>query len=103
MKRVLTSPDLAELGLLKNILQKAGIRCVEVNEQVARTIPSAPFQAELWVENEEDYAAAAALVADWQHPGNTAGASWTCTRCGERLGSQFTKCWKCGTARETAA
>ena len=103
MKRVFTSPDTAELGLLKNMLQKAGIRCVEINEQMAQTIPSALFQAELWVEDEADYPAAVAILEGWQHPTNTAGASWTCSRCGEILGSQFSKCWKCGTRREVTA
>jgi len=103
MKRVFTSPDSAELGLLKNVLQKAGIRCVEINDQMARTIPSAPFQAELWVENEADYPAAVAILEEWQRPTQAEGASWTCSRCGEKLGSQFSKCWKCGTKRDAAA
>ena len=103
MKRVWTSSDSAELGLLRNVLQKAGIRCVEVNEQMAQVIPALPFQAELWVEREEDYDEAMALVAAWQNPTPAAEASWTCSRCGEALGSQFSKCWKCGTRREATA
>ena len=74
MKRVFTSPDSAELSLLKNMLQKAGIRCVELNEQMAQTIPSAPFQAELWVEHEADYQAALAILEEWQRPTNAAGS-----------------------------
>ena len=100
MKRVFTSADSAEVGLLKNVLQKSGIRCVENNEQMAQVIPSAPFQAELWVEDEADYPAAIALLEEWQHPTNTTGAEWTCSRCGEKLESQFSKCWKCGTRRD---
>jgi hypothetical protein len=103
MKRVFTSIDSAEVGLLKNVLQKAGIRCVEKNEQLAQVIPSAPFQAELWVENEADYPAAVALLEAWQHPAAAAGADWTCSRCGEKLESQFSKCWKCGTRRDASA
>ena len=103
MKRIFTSPDSAELGFLKNVLQKANIPCVEINEQMAQTIPSTPFQAELWVEKEEDYAEAAALLEEWLHPTHTTGAAWTCSRCGEQLGSQFSKCWKCGTRRDAAA
>lgn len=103
MKRVFTSADSAEVGLLKNVLQKAGIRCVEINEQMAQVIPSAPFQAELWVENEADYPAAAALLEEWQQPARAAGADWTCSRCGEKLESQFSKCWKCGTRRDASA
>jgi hypothetical protein len=102
MKRVFTSADSAEVGLLKNVLQKSGIRCVEKNEQVAQVIPSAPFQAELWVEDGADYAAAVALLEAWQHPTGAAGAEWTCSRCGEKLESQFSKCWKCGTRRDAS-
>jgi hypothetical protein len=102
MKRVFTSPDSAEVGLLKNMLEKAGIRCVQMNEQMARMIPSAPFQAELWVEDEADFPAAVALLAEWQHPTHAGGTAWTCSRCGEKLESQFNKCWKCGTKRDAA-
>ena len=103
MKRVFTSPDSAELGLFKDMLQKAGIRCVEINEHMAQTIPSAPFQAELWVENEADYPMAVAILEEWQRPSKAAGACWTCSRCGEKLGSQFSECWKCGTKRDAPA
>lgn len=103
MKRIITSPDPIELGLLKNMLQKAGIRCVERNEQMAQTIPTAPFQAELWIEDEADYPAAMALLEEWRHPTHTGGSAWTCSRCGEQLDSQYGKCWKCGTRRDTAA
>lgn len=100
MKRLFTSADSAEVGLLKNMLKKSGIRCVERNEDVAQIIPAGPFQAELWVENDADYAAAAALVREWQQPTRTGGAEWTCPSCGEELESQFSKCWKCGTQRD---
>lgn len=103
MKRVFTSPDSAELGLLKNMLQKAGIPCVEINEQMAQTIPSVLFQAELWVENDADHPVALDLVTQWQNPVNPEGETWVCSRCGEKLGGQFGKCWKCGTDRKSAA
>ena len=103
MKRLITLPDSAELGLLKNMLQKAGIRCVERNEQLAQTIPSAPFHAELWVENDADYQAAAAFLMDWQQPAGEARTAWFCPRCGELREGQFNKCWKCGTHRTEIA
>lgn len=103
MKRVFTSSDSAEVGLLKNVLLKAGIRCVEVNEQVAQVFPSHPFQAELWVENEGDYPAAMALLHEWQAPATPGGEAWLCPRCGEKLESQFNKCWHCGTHRVMVA
>jgi hypothetical protein len=101
MKRLFSSPGTAEVGLLKNILQQAGICCVENNEQMANTIPTLPFQAELWVED-ENFIDAVALMAEWHHPTAT-GAAWVCSRCGEKLESQFSKCWRCGTRREAAA
>jgi hypothetical protein len=100
MKRVFSSPDTAQVGLYKNMLKKAGIRCAEINKQLAQTIPVAPFQAELWVEQESDYAEAMALLAAWADPPAAVGPSWVCSRCGESLGAQFTKCWKCGTPRQ---
>ena len=103
MKRVFSSPDSAQLGLLKNMLEKAGLRCVALNEQMAQTIPTVPFQAELWVEQESDYAEAVALLAEWTDPTPAAGAGWVCSRCDELLGPQFTKCWKCGTHWQIAA
>ena len=77
MKRLFSSPDAAEVGLLKNILQKAGIRCVEKNEEMATTIPTLPFQAELWVED-ENFNTAASLIGEWHNPTAT-GAPWICS------------------------
>jgi len=103
MTRVFSSPDSAELGLLRNLLEKAGIRCVVLNEQMGQTIPSAPFQPELWVEQEADYAEATALLAAWANPTTSSTVGWVCSRCGELSGSQFSKCWKCGTHRHPSA
>jgi hypothetical protein len=89
MKRVFGSPDTAQLNWCKIMLEKAGIRGGEINEQLAQTIPVAPFQAELWV----------ALLAAWPHSPPASGAGWCCSRCGESLGDQLTQCWKCGTSR----
>lgn len=102
MKLVFSSPNTAEVGLLKNILAKAGIPCVENNEQMAQTIPTILFQAELWVAD-ENYDDAAALMSEWRSPANQFEAPWVCSRCGEQLSARFTKCWKCGTRREKAA
>ena len=101
MKRLFSSSNAAEVGLLKNILQKAGISCFEKNEQIATTIPTLPFQPELWVEDER-FDDAASLMAEWHNP-TASGAPWVCSRCGEKLEPQFTKCWKCGTRRDAAA
>ena len=103
MTRIMTSADSAELGLLQGVLQKAGIRCVERNEQLAQTIPAAPFHAELWVQNDEDYDRAVTLLAEWRHPAAAAHSAWICPRCDEAREGQFSKCWKCGTPRTMLA
>jgi len=103
MKQVFTSASTAEVGLLKNILQQAGIGCEERNEEIGQLIPGGPFQAELWVTADEDYEAATALVQEWYEPTRTAQPEWICSRCGERLQGQFMKCWHCGTRRPELA
>jgi len=103
MKQVFTLSDSAELGLLKSILEDAGIRCAVRNEQMSQTLPAAPFNAELWVENDEDFQRAHDLYETWHHPQQGATGAWVCPGCGERLNLQFDSCWKCGTHRAAAA
>ena len=69
MKRLLASPDSAELGLFKSRLETAGIACEIRNEFSSQMIPGVPFESELWVLNDDDYAEAAELLAAWQEPG----------------------------------
>lgn len=102
MKQVFTSSNTAEVGLLKNMLLKAGIGCEGRNEQMGQLIPGGPFQPELWV-LEADYEAAMALVKAWFEPTQPAQAEWVCPRCGESLPGQFMKCWHCGTRRSELA
>jgi hypothetical protein len=100
MKKIYSSPETAEEELLKNVLGKNGIHAVEMNGQLSPTIPTVPFEAELWVE-EVDYDDANAFVAEWQTP-HSSGRPWVCPRCGRALEGQFGKCWKCGTRRGAA-
>jgi len=48
---------------------------------------------ELWVMNEQEAARAQDILNR-----RISGPEWTCA-CGERLGPQFTQCWKCGAYR----
>jgi hypothetical protein len=68
MKRLLASPDSAELGLFKSRLETAGLACEIRNEFSSQMIPGVAFPSELWVMNDEDYPEAAALLAAWQGP-----------------------------------
>jgi hypothetical protein len=57
-------------------------------------LPPAECQMELWVMNEQEAARAQEILNR-----RISGPEWTCA-CGERLGPQFTQCWKCGAYRQ---
>ena len=76
MKRVFASPDSAELGLLEERSTEGGHPLRGDQRANGASDSSLPFQAELWVEREEDYGEAMALVEAWQHPTTAA------KRCG---------------------
>ena len=96
MKLVFSSPDSSQVGLLKSMLDEAGIPCLIRNEAVSRAIPIALFQPELCVMNDEDYPRAHDLCERWRHPSSTVPASWICPKCGEKIEGQFSSCWNCG-------
>ena len=96
MKKLLSSPDSAELELFKNILADIGIEWELRNSDVSRIMPTPPFYEELWVSDEE-FPKASELLASWQRPPKI--DAWTCPRCGETVEAQFSSCWKCGAAR----
>jgi hypothetical protein len=66
-----------------------------------RNRPAAPFDVELWVENDDDLPMAQELCQSWLHPEPGPSGTRVCAHCGQRLGSQFDSCWKCGTKPET--
>jgi hypothetical protein len=99
MKQVFTLPESAELELLKNMLEEAGIQCALRNEQLSQALPATPFNVELWVANDNDFPRAQELCQAWLHPPPGATGTWACAQCGQRLRSQFDSCWKCGAKR----
>ena len=102
MKQVLTLSESTELELLKNVLEEGGIPCVLKNEELAQVLPITPFNPELWVVNDDDLPRAQALCQDWFGPEPDASDAWDCSKCGQRHGSRFDCCWKCGTHRNGA-
>jgi hypothetical protein len=99
LKRVYSSFNLAAVHHAKNVLATAGIRAVVRNEFLSSAmgdLPPAECQAELWLLDPRDAARAEELL--FRPP--PLGEEWAC-RCGERLGGQFTQCWKCGAYRES--
>jgi hypothetical protein len=97
LKRVFSSFNLQIVHHAKNLLAAEGIRAVVKNEILSSAmgeLPPAECQAELWVLHEKDAARAEEIL----HSRKDAGPEWTCG-CGERLGAQFTQCWRCGAYR----
>jgi len=81
----------------RNVLEAEGIRAVVKNQYLSSAmgdLPPTECQAELWVLQEHDAPRAERLLLAprAQEP------DWTCG-CGERLGAQFTQCWRCGAFR----
>ena len=64
MKQLFSSPDSAEVGLLKGMLDIAGIPCEIRNDAVSQVLVGAAFYSELWVLNDDDYARAREVIAD---------------------------------------
>lgn len=103
MKQVCAFPETAELELLKNMLEEAGIRCAFRNEQLSQALPATPFNVELWVANDDDFARAREFCQGWLHPPPGGTDTWVCAQCGQRLRRQFDSCWKCGAERQTTS
>ena len=63
MKQVFSSPDSAQVGLARSILEAAGIACEVRNDAVSQAMWAMPFIPELWVVRDEDYEEARRLVS----------------------------------------
>ena len=103
MKLLFTSANNPEVGLLKDLLDQAGILSEVRNENLYSNFPGAPFQPELWVLNDDDYPKACEIrdTNSGPSPGNRPG--WFCHVCGEESEGPFEACWKCGTPRIPSA
>jgi hypothetical protein len=93
----------AQVGLLKDLMEKSFIPCVTRNEYLSVASGEIPFTEcypELWILNDEDYPRAKEILNDWLAPQFEGSNSWFCPSCNEEIEGQFASCWKCGTQRE---
>ena len=106
MKKLMTFAltERAQAALLKELLEREGIRCLLRNEQLFSAMGEIPFLEclpQLWVVDDEVYPRARQLLKNWLQEEEQAGReTWRCSRCGETHEGQFGACWKCGELRE---
>jgi len=96
MKRVFSSFNQTAVYHARNLLQAEGIPALIRNAILSSAmgeLPPAECQSELWVLEDADEVRAQEVLNR-----RIAGPEWACA-CGERLGPQFTQCWRCGAER----
>jgi putative signal transducing protein len=95
LKRVFGSFNQTVVYHARNLLQAQGIEVLVRNATLSSALGELPpTETELWVMNDEDLQRAQEILSAVP----AAGPEWIC-QCGERLGPQFTQCWKCGANR----
>lgn len=102
MKRVFRAASLLQVAHARNVLTAAGIESELRNQYLAGALGDLPMLEtwpELMVEDTFETAALRALAKAATAP---PGPSWTCIQCGEQLEPQFTSCWRCGAASQSA-
>jgi Putative prokaryotic signal transducing protein len=98
LKRVFSSYNQTAVYHARNLLENEGIETLVRNAILSSAmgeLPPAECQAEVWVLNDADEARATAILRT-----EASGPDWTCA-CGEKLGPQFTQCWRCGAYRKS--
>ncbi len=66
MQLIFTSPNSAEVGLIKSRLEGAGIACEIRNEIASQVMIGSVFDPELWVLADEQFQEARELIQAWQ-------------------------------------
>jgi hypothetical protein len=108
MKKVYSARDEVDAHLVKGILAQNGIEAVVQAEGLSGILGTVQSSAEaspsLWVSDEDETRAAAALVSvrDGAAPEAAGATPWKCPNCGEEIEPQFTECWNCGATRPGA-
>ena len=101
MKLLYTSNDIRTIGVLRSVLDEAGIAYEVRNETMP--YPGAIFDPEVWVIEDGEFARACGLRDAVTRVPPVSQTPWTCPSCGEKLEGQFGSCWKCGANRNVDA
>ena len=101
MKLLYASNDVRTIGVLRSVLDEAGIAYEVRNETMP--YPGAIFDPEVWVIEDGEFARACGLRDVVTQLPPVSQTPWTCPSCGEKLEGQFGSCWKCGANRNAGA
>ena len=97
--RVYSAPVLAQVTLIKHVLEMHGIECHiqgEYRSGAAGELPPTEAWPELWVVDPLNLEEAKRLVDEALEPAGPVQSGWTCPSCKEVNESQFGQCWNCG-------
>jgi hypothetical protein len=108
MKEIFRNADSAWVGLYQSILEDAEIPTFVYNLN-ALQLPAAGlavaffplplFFPTLCVLNDGDYEEAMQILHSVPAQGIEQAKQWNCGECGEAIPDNFTRCWKCESAR----
>lgn len=59
---------------MRGSIEAAGIECEMRNEYLSPAMPGAPFDPELWILRDEQFAEASELLAAWRKPASPSGS-----------------------------
>jgi len=99
---VFSAASLLQVAHARNVLTAAGIESELRNQYLAGALGDLPMLEpgrSLWSKTRSNRPALRALEEAGKAP---SGAPWTCGECGEQLEPQFTTCWRCGAAFQSA-
>ena len=101
--RVYSSPVLANVAILRDVLEAHGIDSEIRGEYRGSVgpgfIPANEGWPELWVLDESRVEEAERIIQEAQESSEKAKAAWTCPNCHEEVEGQFDECWNCGNER----
>ena len=101
--RVYSSPILANVAIIRDVLTRHGIAAEIRGEDRAAIgpgqIPGAEAWPELWVLKVSQVEEAERIVSEALESSQGSTDTWTCSGCREEIEGQFSECWNCGNER----
>ena len=109
MLKVFVAEHQAQAHLVEDLLRSNGIEAHVIGESLLNTIPGSSVipgtSPEVWILNPDQANSAKELIRRFtagEPLPESSGPSWQCPKCDEILESQFSECWKCGTAKPSS-